>query len=120
VYHHSGEKVELKEGKKKVGRGSIVIKETKNSYSITTGNLIGNNNVQPLKQHCDRINQLDKEELKQFYKEQLKKPRVPDKSGAGVGLIEVARKSQSLLQYELNPVNDTYSYFSLSVRVKKE
>jgi len=120
VYHHSGEKVDLKEGKKKVGRGSIVIRETENSYLITTENLIENNKVRPLAQHCDYINRLDRKELKQFYKEQLKKPRVPDKPGAGVGLIEVARKSQSLLQYELNPTNDTYSYFSLSVRVKKE
>ena len=120
VYHHSGEKVSLPESREKVGKGSVIIKEITDSYSIITKNLIENNKVSSLAKHCDHINRLDREELKKFYKEQLKMPLSPDKSGAGVGLIEVARKSQSLLQYKFNRVNDTYSYFSLLVKVKKE
>ncbi len=120
VYHHSGEKTIFKKSGKRVGRGSIVIKETAEFYLIETKNLIENNKIQSLGEHCDYINSLDQEGLKQLYKEQLKKPRIPDKAGAGVGLIETARKSGYLLRYEFKPVNDLYSYFFLSVRVKKE
>ena len=84
-----------------------------------TGNFIPNKKMNDIKGKIDHINGLDKEELKKLYKEILYNGEFSDKGTAGLGFVEIARKTGQKLSYEFHSVNDDYSYFTLQIRVSR-
>lgn len=81
-------------------------------YHVATGNYILNENVAGLKDWLGNINSLQKDELRDFYKDTLDNTVISERGGAGLGFIDIARKSGNELTYEFAPVNDQYSFFS--------
>lgn len=90
------------------------------SHYITSANLIENENIPPLKQRLDKINNLSKEELKALYLDILSNVEVSEKGGAGLGLVEMARKSGERLEYDFVPLNDKVSYFYLQSKISPD
>ena len=93
--------------------GIFVIQKIDDYYFITTGNVVDNVNIPPLKELLEKINSLSKDELKAFYKKVLAEGEMSDKGGAGLGLIDMARKSGNKLFYKFRKIDDTHSYFYL-------
>jgi hypothetical protein len=87
-------------------------------YYITMSNIIPNQNIDHLSEQLDKINKLEKEELKVFYKQALMENELSDKGGAGLGLIEMARKSGNKLLYDFKKIDDEHSYFYLKTYIK--
>lgn len=98
---------------------AFIIKETEDAYYIISGNAILHDKKIEVKERIDHINSLDKDQLKAYYKETRLKSRISDVGGAGLGFIDMARKSENRLNYDFDEVNETYSYFVLSVRINK-
>ena len=73
--------------------GLFVVQYKPDGYYITTGNLIKTTHQNTIKEQIDKINDLDKNELKKYSLEVLDEGEYSDKGGAGLGLIEIARKS---------------------------
>jgi hypothetical protein len=65
-----------------------------------------------LKNKLDYLSGKNKEELKSIYKEVLISNNYTEK-GAGLGLIEIARKSESNLNYTFHKKNETHSIYAL-------
>lgn len=93
--------------------GLFVIQKQDSKYFITTGNLIENENIDNIKRLIEKINSLEQDELKDYYKQVLTEGSLSDKGGAGLGLIDMARKSGNKLRYEFNPITKDISYFYL-------
>lgn len=93
----------------------IVIAKRNDHYEVNAGNMIAQDDIAELRARLQELQALDKAELKSLYKEQLRKERAPESVGAGLGLIDMARRASSPLQFEFSPVNDRYSFFSLKV-----
>lgn len=89
------------------------IQKQNEHYYITTGNVIENAKTESLCGKLDKINNLDQEELDAFYREVLSNGQLSSKGGAGLGLIEMARKSGNKLKYALDKISDLMSYFYL-------
>ena len=89
------------------------IQKKSEHYYITTGNVIENAKTESLCGKLDKINNLDQEELDAFYREVLSNGQLSSKGGAGLGLIEMARKSGNKLKYALEKISDLMSYFYL-------
>lgn len=102
------------------GIGIIVIRERSHDFIINSGNLINNPQIQNLSERCDQINQMSADELKKFYRSSLKLIRLEGKTGGGVGLIEIARKSGHPIKYNVTPIDQQYSFFVFSAQVDKE
>ncbi len=101
-----------KTANKDVDKKSIFVVQNRNQrYYITTGNIIKNKHIDSLRNKLNKINQLDKKELKKYYKETLYSGDLSDKGGAGLGLIEMARKSGNKLHYRFKKVNEEVSFF---------
>jgi hypothetical protein len=96
---------------------SFLIGSDNNNYFIISGNPIVNDHIPSLEEKLQHINSLDKEGLKKVYKEVRLKGRFSEVSGAGIGLIDMARKSGNKLGYEFNPIDDRISFFSLVVKI---
>lgn len=106
-----------KEAERKFGMPVAIIKLTDKTYSLTTGNLILNSQVDHLKEKIDIINKYDKEGLKAFFIKSLSGQTVSSDSTGNMGLIDMARKSGSRLHYQFEKVNDLYSYYIVTVKV---
>ena len=88
-----------------------------NNYHISTGNYLQNENAGPLRDRIDTINGMNPVELKAFYLEKLGSTELSEKGGAGLGIIEIARKSGNKIGYDFRPISDKFSFFTLSVTV---
>jgi hypothetical protein len=121
IAHYSAERIHLNSKYQNgVGAGIIVVTENQKIYTVTSGNLVNTSTITQITQRCDAINKMDREELKQFYKQQIKATRPSNRRGAGVGLIDIARKSGNSIQYKVTPVDDLNSFLVLSVKIHEE
>lgn len=98
----------------------FLIGKEKDRYSIMAGNPIRNSNVQALEKTLEHINSLNKDGLKDLYKEIIKNTTISDKGGAGLGFVDMARKSGEKLSYEFPEMSPDYHFFCLKVNVPRE
>ena len=100
----------------------FIMKRKEQSYSITSANLIFDSAIEPLREKIDKINAMDADQLKNYAKEVLSNGTFSKKGGAGLGLIEMARKSGSKFQYEFIPSKYGMSmfYMNLEIPMSKE
>jgi len=92
---------------------SLVI-DAKN-LSMFVSNSILNHKVSLLKNKLDKVNSLDKEGLKDLYKNTILSGNVSPKGGAGLGIINIAKVSENKINYTFTTINDKYAYFTLNV-----
>jgi hypothetical protein len=93
------------------------IGKTPDGYFVTSGNIVDNRDLDGLKNRIDNINALNPAELKKYYKEVMKSDPDDHSRGAGLGLIHMARKARSPLEYMYNRINEELSYFQISVAI---
>lgn len=106
-----------KEAEKMYGMPVAMIRMDDDIYSITTGNLISNDNVEHLKAKLDIINENDRIGLKEMFRNSISGQTIEIESTGNMGLIDMARKSGSKLQYQFEQLNSLYSYYTLTVKV---
>lgn len=97
----------------------FIVGKCEEEYVITSGNPIRNENIAALAAKLDQINALDKEGLKNLYKEIIRNGELSDRGGAGLGFVDMARKSGQKLQYDFQPVTERTSFFSLQTRISR-
>ena len=97
--------------------GLFVVQYKPDGYYITTGNLIKTSHKDTIKKQIDKINKLDKQQLKKYSLEVLDGGEFSDKGGAGLGLIEIARKSGCKLIYDFDEINDEFSFFYMHTKI---
>ncbi|HOP00316.1 MAG TPA: SiaB family protein kinase [Bacteroidales bacterium] len=107
------------EAEKKYGMPVAIIRYSAGTYYLTTFNLIPNENVDGLKEKIDRINELDRESLREFYVSSLSGQSSSSENTGNMGLIEMARKSGNKLIYQFERLNDLYSWYLITVAVKE-
>ncbi len=120
ITRYSAERVQLDRHSTDSGAGIIVVTVNNKLYTITSGNLVEKQSIPDIIKHCETINSMDEEALKQFYKKQLKLSREKGKRGGGIGLIDIVRRSGNLLHYKVTPVDDINSFLVLSVKIQEE
>lgn len=97
----------------------FMIGKHENEYVITSGNPIANDKVEFLNSKLQQINSLDKEGLKTLYKEIIKNGELSEKGGAGLGFVDMARKSGQKLEFDFQPINDKVSFFALKTTIPR-
>ncbi|MDT8406229.1 MAG: biofilm regulation protein kinase SiaB [Methylococcales bacterium] len=94
---------------------TVVVGRGKNQgYQVLAGNMIEPEDGERMRLRIQELAQLDKTELKQRYKQQLRQPREQHaRTGAGLGLIDVCRKSTQPLACELVPSDAGKAFLSI-------
>jgi len=102
------------------GRGIFMVSNTPDSYCVTTGNAVSHKKVESLKKMIDEVNQLTTSELKTQYMKQMKEGQLSTKGGAGLGFIDIRRKTGTQLDYHFLPLSDTVSFFLLTTIIPRK
>ncbi|MCW3806425.1 SiaB family protein kinase [Plebeiibacterium marinum] len=100
-------------------RGIVMVSKGDDCYNIITGNVIKNGKIPGLKENLEQVNSLDKKGLSDLYKKQMKEGRISDKGGAGLGLIDIAKKTGSELSYQFKKISDEVSFFILTSTIRR-
>ena len=97
--------------------GFVIKSDGKDLYTIITGNYLLNSEVENLTKRINEVNSLSPEALRSHFQKTLAGNEFSEKGGAGLGIIEMARKSGNQLSFEFNNINNKYSFFSLAITI---
>ncbi|HVI41693.1 MAG TPA: SiaB family protein kinase [Anaerovoracaceae bacterium] len=118
ILNYSAERVANSEAAENELRvGVVVIGHEQKGYFILCGNKVYNRDIQGLTDKLELIRHMNKEELKALYKERRRMDPAPESKGAGLGLIEMARKGTDPIEYSFLPIDQDFSFFTIRVVV---
>ncbi|MDX2303536.1 MAG: SiaB family protein kinase [Microscillaceae bacterium] len=118
ILYYSSEEIFFADKRDRVG--TILITQAEDHFTFGCGNMVENKYINDLVESCNKINSLDREELREYKRETRSSPKKDRSKGAGIGLIQVALTSGNPLQVEAHSIDDKYSFFSISVIIDKE
>lgn len=101
-------------------QGQIVVYHENGSIHVSSGNAMNRETADRLRKIIDSLNTLNKQELKMLYKEQRRGAVPVASKGAGLGLIEMARKSGQPMSYSFCKTTESEVFFSVDVRIDAE
>lgn len=96
-----------------MGVGTITVGYKDNHFFVFCGNRIENQKVEKLRHKLTIIQKMNKEELKEYYKEQRRVTPDSDSRGAGLGFIEMSRKVSQTIEFDFFKLDEQHSYFSI-------
>lgn len=118
---YSAEKERFEEcggGMADVSKGIFILGTHGKTYFLQSGNTMRSDRTESIKDRIDYLNTLDKKQLRKFYKEQIKKENENTESrGAGLGLIEIARRASSKIEYKFTPLEQGMTFFAMYVEI---
>lgn len=98
----------------------VLVISTDEYYKITTQNLIEKSQSEGLTKKLETINTYSQEQLREVYKKSLVEEEFSDKGTAGLGFIDIARKTGQKLLFKVQPFNDDFDFFTFEARVFKD
>jgi hypothetical protein len=96
--------------------GTLAIGRAGDRYYLSSGNAVKREDIEVLTQRLEELQGMDKDALKGFYKRRLREPRAGS-AGAGLGLIDLARRSSGPFSYSIRDLDARFGFFSLTVVV---
>ena len=93
----------------------FMIRNIGRDYYIGSANLIKKEKARQLSQQLSSLKGLNADELRQMYLKILPDSTYTEKGGAGLGLIEMARKSKQRLEYDFLSLTRTLSLFFMQL-----
>ena len=118
IYHHGEDFTGQEGGENNNSVVFLLCKNSSNNYRIITGNHMPTAGVASLKEKIDKVNGMNAEELKTYYREVLSSNELSEKGGAGLGIIDLVRKSGNKIEYRFDTVNEQFSFFSMIVNME--
>ncbi len=101
------------------GQGIFLISKTNSEYNITTGNVVNKNEIPKLEETIALINSGNKKTLNEKYKERIKIGKLSERGGAGLGFIDIVRKTNEKLLYSFVDINEEKSYFIVTSTISR-
>jgi hypothetical protein len=97
----------------------FILAQDEDNFFIDIGNLALNKEKPILEDKIKKVNSLNDEEVKFLYGVIMKQTVVKfsSKGGAGLGIIDMKKKSGTPLEYHFQSVDDRVTFFSLRIRV---
>ncbi len=105
------------EKESRVGNGLFIVGHSPDAFYVVTGNLIRNEKIKPLEDRILILNEADRPTLKEMFLKQMMNGTLTQKGGAGLGLIDIARKSGRKLYYHFVPYDSNLHFFLLAATI---
>lgn len=104
----------LTDDPEEVRRGIIIVCHSDDAYRIVTGNLVRVEKVDNITKRLSAINEMDRAQLSAAYKEQITNGKISENGGAGLGFIDIAKKSGNKIDFRFLNLKDElpgYNFF---------
>jgi len=95
----------------------ITIGRNGEEYRVTSGNIVQNQDLEALCLRIDEVNALSHDEIKSRFRSQLRRDVAPRQLGAGLGMLEIAKRSSGKMSYAVKDFDATGKFFILSAQI---
>lgn len=102
---------------KRLSNGIVAVGYENDSYFVSSGNMIHSKDKDKISLMINKINNMTPDEKKAFYKEVRKKEPIENSRGAGLGFIEMARKSEHPVDFDFIDVDNGFCFFSIRLNI---
>jgi len=117
IIRYSAEKVPGSPTGKDAGElsmGTVMIgREDDGRYFVLCGNMIESGQVGPLREKLTRLRNMNRDELKKYYKEQRRKKPDAGSKGAGLGFIDMAKRADRPIAFDFRKTGGNFYFFSI-------
>jgi len=117
MQYYSAEVIRYANEEEKIGW--IQIFERHDCYELNCGNVLDQAKVKKLADHCQKINQLNREELRTLKRERRRTKLDKAKKGAGIGLVQVAILAGNPLEVNTLKLGKHYNCIILKITINK-
>lgn len=111
-YGDDGQPLPMVEGDPS-GYGMLAVSREDDNICITGGNYISPERANEISQRLDVLAASSQNELRQIFMKTLRQPKAYDSKGAGLGLIEMMRRSNTPPQYRMDHTHDGSVFFMI-------
>jgi Family of unknown function (DUF6272) len=118
VKNYSAETILLPDGQE-VGVGMVAVQDEPGLYILSVGNKMFTENVTAMTERCQRIKSMTYEELRAYHRARMREGPPPGSKGAGLGLIDIAMKSDQEVEFTCLPIDEQFSFFTINACVRK-
>lgn len=101
------------------GTGLVLVAKNKERIQVTTGNIVEHGHAEEISLFLGKLNNLDQDELDDLYKKQLRQGVVSPKGGAGLGFIDIRRKTGNYLNYSFVKIDKETSFFIFTSTISR-
>ncbi|MGV3636827.1 MAG: SiaB family protein kinase [Flavobacteriales bacterium] len=99
------------------GRSIFLLRSAAEAHEVTAINAVRREDEQKLRAGLEGLEGMDLQQLKQVFLRGLQNEERTDRGGAGLGLIEMARRTGNPLRYAFAPIDVRHRLFALQVLV---
>lgn len=103
--------------KAEISSGVISVGSDGGQFFVVCGNTVLAQDAVKLRSRLELIQSLDKDGIKAYYKEKLKEPPEMDSKGASIGLLEIARRSSSPIEFDFMSIDEQKTFFCLKAYI---
>ncbi|MCI5057316.1 MAG: SiaB family protein kinase [Flavobacteriales bacterium] len=101
------------------GEGIFIIAYDDDNYIVVTGNPVANDKLPDTTEFLEQINVMEADELKALYKTKIRENRLSEKAGAGLGLLDIVRKTKNPLDFQIKKINDKVSFLLMMAKIER-
>jgi len=119
ILTYSAEKIcSDKNGGEELRFGIVTVGKAEGRFYVCCGNYVDGRAAEILATRLSELQTMNKEQLKELYKQQRKIATLEGKStGAGLGFIDMARRASKPLEFDLISVDDNRLFFSMTTTI---
>lgn len=99
------------------GTGIFMVSKSNDGYFVVTGNPVANNRIDEITEMIETVNKMDKDEIKAYYKKKILESRISEKGGAGLGFIDIVKKTGNKIEFHFRKINDIASFFVMKTYI---
>ncbi len=96
----------------------VLVIKGDDAYEVRTGNMIANDAIAHLQERLEEVNGLVGTDVRSTYSDKLTNAEFSEKGGAGLGLLDIYRKSGERIGHSIKRIDNEKSFLSISVRVR--
>lgn len=93
------------------GNGIFMVSRSDKGFNVITGNAIANTRIEEITVMLNKVNEMTEDEIKSYYKQRILESRISDKGGAGLGFIDIVKKTGNKIEFHFEKLNDITSFF---------
>lgn len=101
------------------GMGLVLVAKNRERFQVSTGNIIENSHVEDLSMFLGKLNNLDVDSLDDLYKKQMREGILSPEGGAGLGFIDIKRKTGNPLDYSFVKIDEETSFFIFTSTISR-
>lgn len=118
IIHYSSDKVRGP-GKTaaELSSGLVIIGRERGHFFIVCANVMRTVDVPRLRPRLEHLRNLAPDQIKAYYKEQLREAPEDGSRGATIGLIEIARRASQPIDFDFEDLDEGHTFFCMRVAI---